>query len=105
MQAFAGPPESRLLGDSLRGDVGREGQCDDLVEFEFTGEVGGGEGGLGRHPLTVKARLDAPGQLDRRLALDRGPGDSAAADELAAVPLDQDPGAEAVLFPVTAVVE
>jgi hypothetical protein len=103
--AFAGAGESSLLGDALGGDVGREGEGDDLFELEVAGEFRRGQGGLRGDAVSVQVWLDGPGELDRRLAFDRRQGEAATAGEPAALALDEDPGSEAVLVPVPAVVQ
>jgi hypothetical protein len=95
--------EARLFGDALGGEVGGEGEGDDLVEIELAGPLDRCCGGLGGEATVVEVGLDAPGELDLGGALDRGPGEAAAAGEGAGLLLDRDPGAEAVVLPVGAV--
>lgn len=97
---LAGPLEPGLFGDPLRGDVRRQDEGDDLLELELAGALTGSDRRLGSQALAMEAGLDAPGELDFGHAFDRGPSEAAATDEGAALPLDQDPGAEAVVLPV-----
>jgi len=95
--------EAGLLGDALGGGIGREDEGDHLLEVQLAGPVDGSDSRLGGEAVAVEVGFDAPGELYCGGAFHRGPGEAAAAGEGAALLLDQDPGAEAVVLPVDAV--
>src|SRR4051812_31500674 len=120
--------EAGLLGDALGGGIGGEDEGDHwlevqlagpgdgsdsrpgggavgdhLLEVQLAGPVDGSASRLGGEAVAVEVGFDAPGELYCGGAFHRGPGEAAAAGEGAALLLDQDPGAEAVVLPVDAV--
>src|SRR6059058_2030006 len=90
--------EADLIGDAPGRGVGREDEGDHLLEVQLAGPVDGSDSRLGGEAVAVEVGFDAPGQLDCGGAFDRGPGEAAAAGEGAALLLDQDPRAEAVVL-------